>query len=89
MDLLMSIKSCKIELCVKYKQFAFITFKFTLRTPSECFRSHICMTQSLRSCPAKPLIKLLWNVFTMTLGLSAKSPKNLVDHKQYYRIKTR
>ena len=56
MDLLMSTKSCKIELCVKYKQFVHTTFKLTFLTPYECSRFHICMTQSLRPCPAKPSI---------------------------------
>ena len=81
MNLLMSTRSSKIELWVKYKQFVCRTlFKFTLLTPCECSRFHICMTQSLRPCPLKPSILALRSnyfgmVFKMTLGVSAKSPK--------------
>lgn len=69
MDLLMSTKSCKIELYVKYKQFVYTTFfKFTLLTPCECSRFHICMTQFLRPCPAKPsILALPSNCFGMCL----------------------
>ena len=69
MDLLMSTKSCKFELCVKYKQFVHTTLlKFTLLTLCECSRFHIWLTQSLRPCPAKPsILALRSNYFGMCL----------------------
>ena len=69
MDLLVTIKSCKIELCVKYRQFAYITlFKYILLTPCECSRFLICMTQLLRPFLAKPsILALRSNYFGMCL----------------------
>ena len=69
MDLLMSAKSCKFELCVKYKQFAHTTFiQIYIANALPMFSIPYLHDSILKTLLAKPsILALLSNYFGMCL----------------------